>query len=149
MMKKIVLMLFAVLFSFASCSSDDDSSLVGKDEKMEISVENATLDNSKSEATLYVKVPATGNTFSLKVTNYADWWIRSVSVKEQSNESYVSVPRTDNKKVSYKDWCNVTVTSNQAKCTISENTSSVPRSIKIEMTVGDVFETIYIVQEAK
>lgn len=101
MMKKIVLMLFAVLFSFSSCSSDDDPALVGKGEIMEISAENATLDNSKGEATLYIDVPAAESTFSLKVTNYDDWWIHSFSVKELSSNSYVLVPKIDNKKVSY------------------------------------------------
>lgn len=148
MMKKIVLMLFAMLFSFSSCSSDDDPALVGKGEIMEISAENATLDNSKGEATLYIDVPAAESTFSLKVTNYDDWWIHSFSVKELSSNSYVLVPKIDNKKVSYKDWFNAMVASNQLKCTISENISSVPRTIKMEMTVGDVFETIYIVQAA-
>ena len=88
------------------------------------------------------------STFSLKVTNYDDWWIHSFSVKELSSNSYVLVPKIDNKKVSYKDWFNAMVASNQLKCTISENISSVPRTIKMEMTVGDVFETIYIVQAA-
>lgn len=91
-------MLFAVLFSFSSCSSDDDPALVGKGEIMEISAENATLDNSKGEATLYIDVPAAGSTFRLKVTNYDDWWIHSFSVKELSSNSYVLVPKTDNKK---------------------------------------------------
>lgn len=149
MIKKIMFILLSAMFSFSSCGSDDDSVLVGKGEKMEISAENVTLDNSKSEATLYIKVPASGNTFSLKVTNYDDWWIRSVSVKELSSDCYVPVPRTDNKKVSYKDWYNATVASNLMKCSISENTSFVPRSIKMEMTVGDVFESIYIVQDGK
>ena len=89
------------------------------------------------------------STFSLKVTNYDDWWIHSFSVKELSSNSYVLVPKIDNKKVSYKDWFNAMVASNQLKCTISENISSVPRTIKMEMTVGDVFETIYIVPQIR
>ena len=148
-MKKKLSLLFLVLglVLFFSCT-DDDPALVGKGEIMEISAENATLDNSKGEATLYIDVPAAESTFSLKVTNYDDWWIHSFSVKELSSNSYVLVPKIDNKKVSYKDWFNAMVASNQLKCTISENISSVPRTIKMEMTVGDVFETIYIAQAA-
>ena len=92
-MKKKLSLLFLVLglVLFFSCT-DDDPALVGKGEIMEISAENATLDNSKGEATLYIDVPAAESTFSLKVTNYDDWWIHSFSVKELSSNSYVLVP---------------------------------------------------------
>ena len=70
-MKKKLSLLFLVLglVLFFSCT-DDDPALVGKGEIMEISAENATLDNSKGEATLYIDVPAAESTFSLKVGNW-------------------------------------------------------------------------------
>ena len=59
-MKKKLSLLFLVLglVLFFSCT-DDDPALVGKGEILEISADNARLDNSKGEASLYIYVPST------------------------------------------------------------------------------------------
>ena len=47
-MKKILFMLFAAMFSFSGCSSDDDNSenpdMIGKWEKMEVSAKDANIE---------------------------------------------------------------------------------------------------------
>lgn len=145
-MKQFFLMIFAAIMSMTSCSSDDNKGIMdGLGDKMVVSAENVTLDTSKSDA-IYINVPAEGISFTLQVNNYDEWWVSTVSVKTAANADYRLVK---NKKVYKKDWYQVDVNSNKAKCTISENPQSETRSMKLVMTVGDVFQTIYIVQAAK
>lgn len=147
-MKKVLLMMFAVMMTLCSCSKEDkDSTSVGDWEEMVVSVENAKFDTSSADCKI-VNIPSDENDFTLKVTNYDDWWIQSVNIKETSTNIYKAVKVKDRHDVTC-DWGSVNVVSNQARCYISANTSVESRTIKLEMTAGDVFETIYIVQAGK
>lgn len=141
-------MIFAAMITLCSCNKDDKNfTPVGDWEAMIVSVENATFDASSKEDKV-INVPSEGNHFTLKVTNYDDWWIQSINVKEISANKYKAIKVRDNRYIT-SDWIGVEVISNQAKCNISANTSTIPRIIKLEMTAGDVFETIDIVQAGK
>ena len=148
MMKKILLMMFAVMLTLCSCSKEDkDSTSVGDCDTMVVSIENAVFDSSSKEDKV-INVPCEGNSFTLKVTNYEDWWIYSINVKEAPTVNYKGIEVKDSRNVT-SDWGGVKIVSNQAQCNISANASAQPRTIKLEMTAGDVFETIYIVQAGK
>lgn len=149
-MKQFFLMIFAAIMSMTSCSSDDNKGIMdGLGDKMVVSAENVTLDTSKSDA-IYINVPAEGKSFTLQVNNYDDWSVNTVSVKTADDAGYKLVYQSSkNKEVYKKDWYQVDVNFNKAKCTISENPLSEARSMELVMTVGDVFQTIYIVQAAK
>lgn len=149
-MKQFFLMIFAAIMSMTSCSSDDNKDfMVGLGDKMEVSAENVTLDTSKSDD-IYINVPAEGKSFTLQVNNYDEWRVNTVSVKTADDADYkLAYQSGKNKEVYKKDWYQVDVNSNKAKCTISENPQSEARSMELVMTVGDVFQTIYIVQAAK
>lgn len=148
-MKKIFFMIVAALFSFVSCSSDNKGELDGLWDDMKISSENVVLDSSKENG-IFINVPKEGAVFSLQVDNYDVWWVSSVSEKISQNGDFkLAFQAGRDKKVCKKGWYSVEADSNKAKCVIDENTSAEPRTIKMEMSVGDAFKAIYIVQPAQ
>lgn len=152
-MKKILLIVFAAMLSLVSCSSDNNDNkgeIDGLEDPMEISSKEVSLDTSKKEG-IFINIPKSGETFSLQVNNYDDWWISSVSEKtDQSGDFKLNKQsRKSNRKVSKDGWYQVEVNSNKVECVISENDQAAPRTIQIVMTGGDVFQTFYIVQAAE
>lgn len=79
-MKKVLLLMFAALFTWASCSNDNKGELDGNWDEMKISAENVLLDTSKNEG-VFINVSKEGANFSLQVDNYNGWWVSSVSEK--------------------------------------------------------------------
>ena len=148
-MKKVLLLMFAALFTWASCSSDNKGELDGNWDEMKISAENVLLDTSKNEG-VFINVSKEGPNFYLQVDNYNGWWVSSVSEKTTENGNFkLAYQAGRDKKVYKQDWYNVEIDANKAKCVIGENNLMESRTIKMVMTVGDAFKTIYIVQAAK
>ena len=151
-MKKILFMLFAAMFSFSGCSSDDDNSenpdMIGKWVKMEVSAKDANIEKKGSYD--YIYVPTDGSSFTLQVNNYKNWWISSISTQLTPTSDFKLVYYPNhNKTTSDKNWYDFSAKDNQVKCSILKNTSSETRTIELSMTAGDIFETIYIVQAGK
>ena len=87
-MKKILFMLFAAMFSFSGCSSDDDNSenpdMIGKWEKMEVSAKDANIEKKGSYD--YIYVPTDGSSFTLQVNNYKNSILKNTSSETRTIE---------------------------------------------------------------
>lgn len=148
-MKQIFLIIAAALFSLVGCSSDNKDELDGLGDDMKISSDNVVLETSKENG-IYINVPKEGATFYLQVDNYEVWWVSSVSEKVSQNGDFkLSYQAGRDKNVYKKGWYSVEVLANKAKCVIDENTSTESRTAKMEMSVGNVFKPIYIIQPAQ
>lgn len=149
-MKKILWVMFATILSLVSCSNDNKGDIDGLCEPMEISSKEVSLDTSKKEG-IFINIPKGGESFSLQVNNYDDWWLSSLSEKFGQNGKFKlnKQSRKNNPKVSKDGWYQVEVGSNKVKCVISENDQAAPRTIQLVMTGGDIFQTFYIVQAAE
>lgn len=147
-MKHILFILFTVLLSFNSCNSDnneDNSDMLGNWKKMSLSAKNADIETKDSCD--YIYLSADELSFTLQVDNYKEWDICGINTQlTPTSEFKLAYYPNHGKNTFEENWYIFSTNSNQMSCTIFKNTSSETRTIKLEMSSGNVFETIYIVQ---
>lgn len=129
----ILLFLFLVVLGFSSCGDEPD----GKwDEMKWINVNSLMNVNG-----VYI-VSESGGTYTFKCTNYNHPWISSVAV-----DGIQQMLNNDSRLEFDGEWCEVIFVGNELRITILPLPSSIrSRSLNIEVTAGDIFDHLQLIQ---
>ena len=147
-MKRTILSL--CLLAIVSCGSKEDP--IGLWEPMKLTSKEVVIKNrnGKKEQPYSVTISGSQTHFTLEVTNYSLWWVSSIQTKESpdSEEKYTYniTSGIGEQKTFAHDWYTFTVKGNKVDCLINENKTDRQRTICLDMTAGDIFATINIVQ---
>ena len=94
-----------------------------------------------------------GGSFKISVTNYRWWKICEVSIKTSEDEKlrtvyYTNCNRRKKKHQNhYSDWYDLTLKDTCLYVNIAANKTKLKRMVKIGMTSGDVYSSIYVMQD--
>jgi len=124
-------------FSLASCSSSDPEGdwdpMIWKSEAP-----------AKTTDGVY-HVSETGGEFIFSCRNYSSPWIDSAS----SNGKYFFPPREENNYHEIiEDWFKAEISGNKLKVVFEKNDSEKERSLRLNVTAGDIFYTFTFKQSA-
>ena len=134
LLSKISILLIAVLLGFSSCGDEPD----GKWDKMKWD----NVDNLAKVNGIYV-IPAEGGTFTFECKNYTPW-LSSVII----NTEYQDIISQGNRKEYKNDWFEVKIVDKQVIFTFDDiEESSAGRTVEVEVTAGDIFDTFLFKQE--
>lgn len=100
----------------------------------------------KMDQWLTVTVPAEGGTYRFTCTNYRDFWLSDIT--EDGIIVWPGFYFTNGSEWSDFDWHNVTREWNSVKVSgsvmtvvVASNETDTPRSLKVVVTAGDIFNT--------
>lgn len=166
MKKTLFLAVMLVAATLVACSdSDDYEKQDGEWPPMKVSVSGTGL--TPGQHGRFINIPDSGATFTFWVHNYSCWWISGVAVNISDDVTTAYHPdsifhylyQSYGPKTEYNGWYKfetghtdewgIRVAENSVVCTIAPNDTTVSRTVKLDMTAGDIFSNFYIVQDKK
>ena len=90
-----------------------------------------------------ITATAEGGTYQLKCTNYGGPWISSVTSPDTT--IYGSSKEQDFRHIKY-DWYDVLAKGNTFYITLLPNTTGKERKLSIDVTAGDIFDHVVVIQ---
>ena len=133
-----------------------DTLLIGGGDLMEFAIEDANVKSykikdsvGKDNPTIYID--RKGGSFKISVTNYGSWNISSVEIKKSEDRNFFVLWdcgwRLRRLMKSYPDWYDLTLKDTSLYVDVKANKTKLKRLFKINMSSGDMFGEIYVVQD--
>lgn len=159
MRKRILLLstfIFLIVFLGACVKKNNYHYILGGGKPIEMVVEDANVkEYNINDSTFHnrpvVHICRKGGSFKISVTNYRWWQICGVSIKKSERQNFFFLDdaswRLRHLQKHYPDWYDMKQKDTSLYVNVKANNTSHKRTIKIDVSVGDVFSAIYVVQD--